>query len=149
MTYAKIENGKVEEFPVYEGEIRLRYPNVSFPTPFIAPEGYEPVIDVIPPAYDYRQNLSEGVPALIEGKWMRQWILSSANEAEIAERTEAQWSAVRSERNAQLAASDWIVTRSAEAGVPVPSGWKDYRQALRDVTSQPDPFAIVWPTPPA
>ena len=27
--------------------------------------------------------------------------------------------------------------------------WRTYRQQLRDVTSQPDPFNIVWPTPPS
>ena len=145
MTYVRLEKGNVAEYPVYEGEIRLRYPNVSFPTPFIAPEGYEPVIDVIPPAYDYRQNLSEGVPALIEGKWMRQWILSSANEAEIAERTEAQWSAVRADRNARLAACDWTQLPDAPVDHAV---WAAYRQALRDVTEQADPFAIVWPIKP-
>jgi hypothetical protein len=32
---------------------------------------------------------------------------------------------------------------------PTKEVWAAYRQALRDVTLQPDPFNIVWPTPPA
>jgi len=26
--------------------------------------------------------------------------------------------------------------------------WETYRQELRDITDQPDPFNINWPTPP-
>ena len=33
-------------------------------------------------------------------------------------------------------------------GTAVPQPWLDYRQALRDITKQPDPMNIDWPTPP-
>lgn len=62
--------------------------------------------------------------------------------------TAAHWQAVRARRNELLTASDWIVSRSVEAGNPVPQAWRDYRQALRDVTTQADPLAIVWPVEP-
>lgn len=62
--------------------------------------------------------------------------------------TAAYWQATRAERNRRLTASDWIVARSAEAGQPVPAAWQAYRQALRDITEQPDPLQITWPTPP-
>ena len=146
MTYAKIENGVVAEYPVYEGEIRLRYPNVSFPSPFVAPEGYEPVADVVPPAYDYRKNVTEGTPLLVDGAWTRNWVVADASEEEIAQRTEAQWTSVRNQRNAKLAACDW--TQLPDAPVDT-AAWATYRQALRDITSQSDPFNIVWPTAPA
>ena len=32
---------------------------------------------------------------------------------------------------------------------PYKTAWKNYRQALRDVPSQSDPFAITWPTEPS
>lgn len=58
---------------------------------------------------------------------------------------DAQWAVVRAERNAKLAASDWTQLPDA----PVDAGaWAEYRQELRDVTSQPDPFNITWPTEP-
>jgi hypothetical protein len=59
------------------------------------------------------------------------------------------WSEVRLERNQLLRSSDWIVTRATERGEPVPAEWVAYRQALRDITGQPDPLAIIWPTAPA
>lgn len=59
------------------------------------------------------------------------------------------WAAVRAQRDARLAACDWVTLRAQETGDPVPGRWLAYRQALRDITDQADPLAIVWPTPPA
>lgn len=56
----------------------------------------------------------------------------------------------RTERDRRLSACDWVVSRAAEAGSPVPEPWRAYRQALRDVTQQTTfPTAITWPEPPA
>lgn len=57
------------------------------------------------------------------------------------------WAAVRAERDRLLASTDWRLLRAAETGVPVEPEWLAYRHALRDVTKQPDPSAIKWPTP--
>jgi len=55
----------------------------------------------------------------------------------------------KEERNQLLAETDWIVTKSLESGEAVPDEWKQYRQALRDIPSQPDfPDDIEWPTKP-
>ena len=58
---------------------------------------------------------------------------------------DAQWAVVRADRNALLAASDW--TQLPDAPVDA-AAWATYRQALRDLTQQSDPFNIVWPVPP-
>lgn len=59
-----------------------------------------------------------------------------------------QWAEVRAQRDALLSKTDWRVTRAAETGVSVPAEWLAYRQALRDMTQQSDPFNVTWPTPP-
>lgn len=61
----------------------------------------------------------------------------------------AHWRSVRAERDRRLSGTDWVALRGLERGDPIPKAWKDYRQALRDITTQADPTAIVWPTPPA
>ena len=43
---------------------------------------------------------------------------------------------LRNLRNELLSESDWIVTKSLEAGVAVPDEWKTYRQELRDITKK-------------
>lgn len=55
---------------------------------------------------------------------------------------------VQYKRNTLLSESDWIVTRAMDVGTPVPEDWRVYRQALRDITLQPDIFNIIWPTAP-
>jgi hypothetical protein len=59
---------------------------------------------------------------------------------------ETQWPLVRAERNQRLQSSDW--TQLADIPQETKDRWEPYRQALRDVTDQSDPFNIVWPTPP-
>jgi hypothetical protein len=55
----------------------------------------------------------------------------------------------RTERDARLQNSDWVVLRAADRGEPVPPEWLAYRQALRDITEQPGfPQDVVWPEPP-
>ncbi len=54
---------------------------------------------------------------------------------------------VRETRNALLSASDW--TQLPDVPLAMTQAWADYRQALRDITLQPDPFNIIWPTPPS
>ena len=63
--------------------------------------------------------------------------------------TAAHWRDVRAERDRRLLESDWVTLRSVERGEPMMKAWKDYRQALRDITTQPDPLNITWPEPPA
>jgi hypothetical protein len=59
-----------------------------------------------------------------------------------------EWVNVKLNRDRLLIATDWVVTKNVETGTPVPTEWVTYRQALRDVTDQTDPFNITWPIPP-
>lgn len=72
------------------------------------------------------------------------WAARPANEAESA----IQWQKVRDQRHALLEESDVIVIRNTEDGLHVSQEVKDYRQALRDVTMQSNPFDITWPVKP-
>ena len=52
---------------------------------------------------------------------------------------------LRDERNARLAATDWM----ANSDVTMSDAWRDYRQALRDITNTySNRDEVVWPTPP-
>lgn len=56
------------------------------------------------------------------------------------------WGEVVRTRNRLLVASDW--TQLPDVPLSTKQAWITYRQALRDITLQSDPFNIVWPTPP-
>ena len=59
---------------------------------------------------------------------------------------ETEWPLVRAERDRRLLASDW--TQLPDVPLATKEAWTVYRQALRDITLQPDPFSITWPQPP-
>jgi len=101
---------------------------------------------VTPPYHEpATQNLEEGPALLINGVWTQNYIVSDLSADESAAKVGAQWNVIRAERNRLLVASDW--TQLPDAPVDA-AAWATYRQALRDVTDQANPFAIVWPESP-
>ena len=60
--------------------------------------------------------------------------------------TEGKWAEVRAKRDALLKECDW--TQLPDSPKYQDEEWLEYRQALRDITEQPDPFNIVWPLRP-
>jgi hypothetical protein len=67
--------------------------------------------------------------------------------AKVAQKTADQWTSVRAQQRQKLYESDWTCSVT-DYEVPNKADWVAYRQALRDVTTQADPFAIVWPPAP-
>ena len=56
---------------------------------------------------------------------------------------------LRSVRNQKLAETDWVVTMHKELGTNIPTAWKTYRQALRDITDDATSLDDVsWPEKP-
>lgn len=88
---------------------------------------------------------SEGpIPFTMEEE--AEWDASeSAFESEAAVR---QLKDVRSNRDALLAACDWTQLPDAPLTNTQTADWASYRQALRDITTQSDPFNIEWPVAP-
>jgi hypothetical protein len=67
--------------------------------------------------------------------------------AKVTQKTQAQWASVRAQQRELLYKSDWTCSVT-DYEVPNKAEWVQYRAALRDVTSQADPFNIVWPVAP-
>ena len=65
------------------------------------------------------------------------------------QKAKAEWILVRRERDKLLQETDWVSTRYIDQTGSIPESWSTYRQALRDVMSQPDPFNIDWPVMPS
>jgi Phage tail assembly chaperone protein len=100
----------------------------------------------LPTKYVYINGQLEALPP----KQFEYQVMDYAQRQWVNPPDEAQWARMRSERNRLLLDSDWTDTASAPArlGQARHQPWLTYRQALRDVTLQPDPFSIVWPTTP-
>jgi len=56
---------------------------------------------------------------------------------------------LREIRDMRLAQSDWVVTMHKELGTNIPTAWKTYRQALRDITDSATSLDdVTWPEKP-
>lgn len=127
MTYARIENGAIAEYPVYEGDIRLRFPECAFGRGeyFTPPDGYEPVLDVARPSYDpMTQDIAEDPPSFANGHWSRVWAVSNAGPDVVAERLAAKRASMtvtmRQARLALLGAGKLAAVDAALASLPSP-----------------------------
>lgn len=98
---------------------------------------------VTPPYFDPATQVREEGPAvLINGVWTQNYIVTDLDADASAAKVGAQWIVIRAERNKLLANCDW--TQLPDAPVDA-AAWAVYRQALRDITEQPNPFSILWP----
>lgn len=90
------------------------------------------------------QKLTSVDPYVQSGKAYNVKVESTTTEEQAA-LTSQKWEEVRNQRNTILQATDW----RACSDLNMSDAWKNYRQALRDVPTQSDPFNITWPTSPS
>ena len=136
-------------YPYSVSDLRLAYPNISFPETLsneVLAEWRIYEVQHNPKPIDYTKNITEGTPVLIDGVYTQNWIEVNASEAEITYKLENQWVEVREIRNQLLAECDW--TQLADIPNETKELWTVYRAQLRDITSQSNPFSINWPVKP-
>jgi len=136
-------------YPYSIRQLRAAFPNVSLPseltdTSLIEWDMY--VVTPNPMPTDYTKNITEGTPVLTDGVYYQNWIQTNASQSEIDYRLENQWFIIRETRNELLAECDW--TQLADIPSETKVIWSEYRQSLRDITSQTNPFSITWPVKP-
>jgi hypothetical protein len=150
--FAKTINGdSIDKYPI---DLKQEFPDISWPTIFssiteeMLPQDVVTVYPTQRPSVNVAEEAIEDLPAFIDGKWQQQWKIVALAQQQVVAKHEAQWSFIRNQRDEILKKTDWIVIRSIEQQTEVPQEIKDYRQALRDITLQENPFNIVWPTDP-
>lgn len=158
---AKVENGVVTQWPLGENFIQSAHPNTSFSFPLndatLSQFGFAKFSYSDQPEHDAEfQEVREVTPTLSGGVATQSWEVVEKYTAEEktayvtkreAETLDTKKAAVRSERNAKLAASDWTQGKDIPDAVSTP--WAAYRQALRNITTQTGfPWEVQWPTQP-
>ena len=76
------------------------------------------------------------------------WTTTMKTGEELADAIARKWLSVRIQRTELLASSDFTQVADAPVTAEKRAEWSAYRQALRDITLQSDPFNIVWPASP-
>jgi hypothetical protein len=136
-------------YPYSIPQLREAYPNVSLPAELSDESLVEWDMHVVTPTpmpNDYTKNITEGTPVLTDGVYYQNWVQADASQSEINYRLENQWFIIRETRNELLAECDW--TQLTDIPTETKSIWSEYRQSLRDITSQTNPFSITWPVKP-
>jgi hypothetical protein len=149
--YIRINEDGSVTYPYTIQMFRDSFESLSFPQEIgnavLSEYGVYPVAMLASPKDHTKNYFTDGVEN-IDGRWVSKWREEDASEEEIAERAQIQLGSVRIKRNALLAASDWTQLPDSPLDNTTRNAWADYRQALRDITEQADPFAIVFPDAP-
>lgn len=146
-----LENGEPVGDPVALDNFKQINPSISLPFPLlpehIEPHGYGIYDFSMPPECGTFEKLEEIAPvkSLDNGVYYQTRIAVPMNEQETAKRIAHEWAVVRGDRNRRLTACDWTQLPDAALSNVQTAEWAIYRQALRDITTQSDPFNIVWP----
>lgn len=146
--YLRIINDEIT-YPYSLQQLKENNPNSSFPSEMTEAVMNEYNIFEVrqtPKPNNYTKNIFEGTPILVEGVYYQNWEQTDASTSEINARIEAKWVEVRENRNQLLQECDW--TQLGDIPNETKTIWQSYRQELRDVTSQTNPFDIVWPVKP-
>ena len=136
-------------YPYSISQLRNAYPNVSLPAELTDTALMDWGVYVVTPTpmpTDYTKNITEGTPVLTDGVYYQNWIQTNASQTEIDYRLENQWFIVRETRNQLLAECDW--TQLSDISQTIKDLWSTYRQQLREITNQSNPFNIQWPVKP-
>lgn len=148
MNYILVENGKIVGRPT---ELPKNWANISnfylLPTEKIKEYGWYPYRLV--EAQTNENQYYDGSDFVIEENEVVEYQkVRNKTEQEITEELTNMWGVIRDKRNELLKESDWTQLPDSPLTNQKQTEWQLYRQQLRDITHQSDPFGIQWPTPP-
>jgi hypothetical protein len=146
--YLRIINNEIT-YPYSLQKLREDNPHTCFPsemTESLMGEWDIHEVRQTPKPNDYTKNILEGTPILVEGVYYQNWEQTNATESEINSRINLKWEEIRLQRNELLMECDW--TQLSDISAEIKSAWTEYRQTLRNITNQENPFNIVWPIKP-
>lgn len=148
MDYIQVENGEIKGYP---RSLPQNWLNVSnfylLENDDLRKYGWYPVRFV--PAEKTENDIVIGQSFVLEGNEVVQYEqIRSKTQEEIDQEKEGYWIVVRTKRNLLLQESDWTQLPDCPISSEKKEEWQTYRQQLRDVTNQPDPKNIIWPTKP-
>jgi hypothetical protein len=146
--YLRIKDGVIT-YPYSVEQLKVDEYNTSFPkelTIQILEEWGVYEVKRTPKPTDYTKTITEGTPQLVDGSYVQIWDEADATQSEIDTKLEDRWEVIRILRNELLLECDW--TQLADIPAETKELWQIYRQELRNITLQTNPFLIVWPVKP-
>lgn len=152
MNYLLASDNAITKFPYSLEELRSDNPQTSFAWEMSAEElsewGVYSVEEQNPPAYNEQtESIELQGPSLVNGAWVRVWLVVAASAEEIESRKELKGNVVRAQRDKALIWSDHTQLVDFQGSAALQITYKEYRQQLRDLPQQTGfPFNYVWPS---
>lgn len=153
MNYIKLNsNGELIKYPYTLHDLKRDNENTSFPENITDDVLESFNVHIVYPPNNYVYNPTkkyvETTPILVDGKYYQNFLETDISQQELDNSKVNEWDGVRMRRNQYLLQSDWTQLPDSPLTTEKKTEWTVYRQSLRDVTTQPDPFNIVWPVKP-
>ena len=151
--YLKV-SGSTITYPYSVYDLKAENPNTSFPTTIpdsLLEEFGVYKVESKDSGYDNddTKDVLEITPILSGSVYVQTYQITDADSETIEKRKEIKWAEVRTKRNTLLSESDWTQFQDSPITGSSLTNWQTYRQSLRDVTTQSDPYNINWPTIPS
>jgi len=151
--YLKVSGSNIT-YPYSVQDLKLENKNISFPTSIpdslletfgiykveLRDSGYDD---------DYTKDVVEITPILSGSVYVQTYQISDADETTINIRKEQKWEEIREQRNQLLSECDWTQFQDSPVTGSKLTEWQTYRQELRNITTQENPYNIIWPTKPS
>lgn len=149
MDYIQVVNGQVQGYP---RSLPKNAHNVSnfylLPQEKLLEYGWYPV-RFVPNPNKTETSVVTGQNFVVEGNEVVQYEqVREKTQEELDQESSQMWENVRNERNRYLEECDWTQLPDSPLTEEQKTQWQSYRQQLRDITTQQDPYNIVWPIKP-
>lgn len=148
-------NTQTMAYPVTQQQIQQEYPNTSFPTPFVPPEGYAPVLETPQPTYNpITQIVQQTTPIETEGQWYQVWTVVDLDPEQIEYNENQAKQNNKAQASQLLTATDWTtIPDVSDPAVSNPylvnsAEFAAYRSQVRAIAVNPPVTVTVWPTKP-
>ena len=140
-------------YPFSVQRLKSENKNVSFPS--VITDEVLATFDVYPVKLvngnydsDYTKDVVEVTPTLSGSVYVQTYETTDVDELTRDTRIEIKWDEIRETRNTLLSECDWTQFQDSPITGSKLTEWQTYRQSLRDVTNQENPYNITWPTKP-
>ena len=142
------ESGSVISWPLLDDtiikELNLSSSLDEVGDEYLISQSYFPLYGLSPSSHSEEETFDTTEIEKSGSVYYLNYTLRNKTEDELILHYEHGWQDIRTKRTKLLEESDYM----ANSDFSMSLEWKTYRQDLRDITEQSNPFEITWPTKP-
>lgn len=140
-------SGSSLEWPIHEREIekKIETDSTEFTPELLESYGYYELNKLMPTSHSEEETYDMDVTPYESGScYYLGYTIRKKTKEELDIHYKHQWITLRTKRLKLLQETDYM----GNSDYPITNEWREYRQALRDITEQGNPFDIIWPNKP-